>query len=232
MTKKHSQPTEATTEGLKDRVQRLPGEATLFDPDTEVYFNPWNGKIENFPAGYDSMPGNIGVIKKDPDNPRIVDRNTKYFDPKIYSYFVKPKYVKMNGEIAEEGKHGFTIHLGFDLDLGCIFGGGFSCNLAISYNSDEKTWTLSTVESVGASEVVGTDIDAGFTIGFTDGNENVLSGWASSGSANTPVGDVTVSGNGENVNVQLKIGPGAGGGYSGGASYSLSQELITVKSFF
>ncbi|WP_099189529.1 hypothetical protein [Tepidibacter mesophilus] len=215
----------ATASGLRSRMTRLPGEETCYDPDTGVYFKPSTGRIEDLSEKYKRLPGEALYYK--------IGANKKCFDPAIYKQFiVKSRDYDLTAKIKNESKSGFTVYIGLDIDLGAGIGGGTSGSFALSYNKSKKTWTLSMVNSVSGSSVAGTDMDAGVTIGFVNGNEKALSGWTKSGSANTPIGDISVAGDGDNVTVQLKVGPGIGGGTSSGVSFSKSINLFTVRSFF
>lgn len=214
----------ATSSGLSARIQKLPGEPTYYDPDTGVYFNPYNGVIQNFSTQYTKLPGENKYYK--------TGANKMYFVPSIYSQFVTSSSVKLTAYKSTESTSGFTIYLGPTVDLGGGIGGSISGGLALSYNKSTKKWTQSIWGSGGVSTVVGVDNQAGIIIGFSNGNETTISGLSVGGSGNIPIGDISVYASGKTVNVSLKISLGPAAGGSGGTSYTVSKQLFTVNPFF
>lgn len=89
---------EATKTGLKSRMKRLPGEMLMYDPDTGVVFNPYNGKIENFKTEYARLPGEPLYFKK--------NANLKSFKVSIYAQFI-PKKVNL----SNKGKAKGTVYI-------------------------------------------------------------------------------------------------------------------------
>jgi hypothetical protein len=217
--------------GLRKRMElrQLPAGAGIayYDPETGVKFQPMTGSICNLNsfASLSAVGLKDFLIHK-------TDQNMKAFNPNIYKQFLyKPEHYNLSGDL-EETNDGFSVYIGLDIDVGAGLGGGISGYFAISYNKTNKEWTLSAVNGKAENIVVGTDCDAGVIVGFVDGNENALSGWINTVSKNTPIGDLTVGGDGKNLTVQLKLGPGAGGGTSVGTSCSKTIKLLTIGSFF
>lgn len=214
----------ATKSGLSKRMQKLPGEPSYYDPDTGVYFNPLNGNIEKFKTQYKRLPGEPLYYK--------VGAGKKYFDPSIYSQFITSKSVKLTAYKDSESSSGFTLYLGPALDLGGGIGGGVSGGLALSYNKSKKSWTLSLWGSGSVSSVAGLDNQAGFTVGYVDGDETALKGWCGNVSGNVPIGDISVSASGSNIGISFKVAPGPSAGASGGASYTVTKTIVTTRKFF
>lgn len=215
---------DATASGLLSRMTRLPGEPTYYDPDTGVYFQPATGRIENFTTQYAKLPGENKYYKK--------GYSLKYFDPMIYSQFTKAPTT--SSSVVNETYNGFTIPISFAVEGGSAVGAGLAQTFYISYNATSKTWTLSEGQSVTGNPItVGTKLSAGIVIGYMTGNENAIKGTSVGGSVDTPIGQITITGNENSVTYSIGFTPGPSASYSQNITYSTAPvKLFTIRSFF
>lgn len=205
---------------VMSRAYRLPGEPTYYDPLTGVEFIPDSGVITNL-SSFSRWPG----------EPIYSKSGYKAFYAPMYSQYI-PKDLSIDITTDKTGD-GFTLYLGFSVSGGFLGGGSLGGNIAISYAKDTKTWHLGTLGSGTGSAIIGSEFDAQFNIGLSDGDHTTLSGWSMGASGEVPIAEVSVSQSLDTMHTTVQISPqiGASANYSENISYSFYKE-IDIWGFF
>lgn len=197
------------TSDVHKRWTKIPGEPFYYDPHTNIEFNPLTGKINN-----------IKEFLKIPGERYYYHKSNKYkaFDPKIYTqYVIKKKNFKSGKPKLEKDKKGWTIYWGVSVEGGIgAWGGSSSGDIALSYNTNTKKFTISVVGGAGVKTAVfGEDFAVGTHLGFSTVNEKGLGGLAVAHSVEVPFAEITVKGSDsiwkkDTVELQLQAGSSIG----------------------